>query len=45
VQADAAGAARNLGATFQRRSLPQAGALTTVASSAADADGWAARSP
>jgi Uma2 family endonuclease len=38
---DAAGAARNLGATFQRRLVPSARALTTVASSAADADvGW-----
>jgi hypothetical protein len=35
---DAAGAARNLGATFRRRSLPPARALTTAASSAADAD-------
>jgi hypothetical protein len=37
VQPDAAGAARNLGATFQRRSLPFLFALTTAASSAADA--------
>jgi hypothetical protein len=36
--ADAAGAALNLGATFRRRSLPSARALTTPASSAADAD-------
>jgi len=38
VQPDAAGAAINLGATFLRFPVSQARALTTVASSAADAD-------
>jgi hypothetical protein len=38
VQPDAAGAARNLGATFQRYLVSLAPALTTAASSAADAD-------
>jgi hypothetical protein len=37
VQADAAGAALNLGAAFQRSLLPPVRAFTTVASSATDA--------
>lgn len=36
--ADAAGAARNLGATFQRPSAPNAGSLQSPASGAADTD-------